>query len=111
VNLIEIDLLRGGERPKLSRPLQADADYAVLLHRGSDRPKTLVWQFTLRNRIPQVPVPLTSPDADVPLDLQHAVQSIYDEYGYPLRAPYHKSLRPAPRPGDEAWIQELLKQV
>jgi hypothetical protein len=67
-HLVEIDLRRGGERP---RPPQLPAcDYYVLVSRAQDRPRLGMWPIGLRQRLPQVPIPLAAPDPDVLLDLQ-----------------------------------------
>jgi hypothetical protein len=110
VNLLEIDLLRDGQRARLNRPLKPTTDYCVLLHRISQRPKVHVWEFGIRNRLTAIPIPLAAGDPDVRLDLQAAVNSIYDRLGYSLRVPYHKPLQPPPRPQDKAWLQQTLSQ-
>ena len=64
VHLLEIDLLRGGVRPRLARPLPP-ASYFIFLSRSYRRPMVDVWPIALREAIPVVPVPLTYPDPDV----------------------------------------------
>jgi Protein of unknown function (DUF4058) len=108
VNLIEIDLLRGGQRPRLNRPQPPWMDYCVYLHRASERPKILAWQFTIRHRLPELPVPLSDGDPDVRLNLQAAFTSLYDRLGYSLRIPYDQPLAPPVRPDDEQWVREQL---
>jgi Protein of unknown function (DUF4058) len=68
VHLLEIDLLRGGERPPLARPVPT-APYYVVLSRANRRPTVEVWPIQLADRLPVLPVPLLEPDPDVPLDL------------------------------------------
>ncbi len=111
VNLIEIDLLRGGLRPRLNRPLPPGIDYCISLHRSFSRPKVLVWELTLRNRLPEIPVPLGSGDPDVRLNLQQAFSSLYDRLGYSLRIAYDQPLAPPLRETDEEWARELLKTL
>jgi len=38
-----------------------------------------VWPMHLQDPFPTIPVPLRSPDADVPLDLGEAITAIYEE--------------------------------
>lgn len=109
VNLIEIDLLRGGQRPRLNRPLKATTDYCVYLHRVAVRPKVLVWEFPVRHPLPSFPLPLASGDPDVRLNLQEVFTSLYDRMGYSLRIAYEGHLRPPIRESDEAWIAACLK--
>jgi len=72
VHLMELDLLRGGLRPPVVRPVP-EAPYYVGLSRAECRPTLEVWPIALWEPLPVVPVPLLEPDPDVPLDLQEAV--------------------------------------
>jgi len=106
-HLIEIDLLRAGERPPLSTALP-DAPYFVFLHREEARPKVDIWPLRIQEAIPVFPVPLLEPDPDVPLELGAAIRKIYDESAYDLRIDYSQ---PPPKPDfpleDAAWIEGL----
>ena len=68
IHLVEIDLRRGGERPR--PPTLPACDYYVLVSRYEDRPRLGMWPLSLHDRLPIIPIPLTAPDADVRLDLQ-----------------------------------------
>jgi hypothetical protein len=89
VHLLEIDLLRGGQRPPLETELP-DAPYFVFLSRGEQRPRVDIWPLRLQESIPLLPVPLLAPDPDAPLDLGRAIQTIYDEAAYDLRIDYRQ---------------------
>jgi hypothetical protein len=95
VHLLEIDLIRRGERP-----WQPDAmadpppPYLALLTRTTQA-ATEVWPIQLTDMLPVLPVPLRAPDADVPLDLQAALASIYDESDYGLTIDYAASPPPS----------------
>src|SRR5206468_1077430 len=67
-HFVEIDLRRGGERPR--PPDLPTSDYYVLVSRVEKRPVLDMWPIGLRDRLPVVPVPLSAPDPDVSLDLQ-----------------------------------------
>ncbi len=71
----------------LRQPLPP-APYFVLLSRAEARPLTDVWPVELWQPLPTVPVPLLPGDADVPLDLQAALTSVYDGFGYDLAIDY-----------------------
>jgi hypothetical protein len=60
VNLLEIDLLRNGRRPQVTRPLP-DAPYFVFLSRVQRRPYSEIWSLSLREPIKLLPVPLLYP--------------------------------------------------
>ncbi len=111
VHLVEIDLLRGGERPGrevVDPPLSAD--YILLVNRfRADEVDRIseIWPVALNQLLPILPVPLLPPDPDVALDLNAAIQSVYTRAGYDWRINYQ---RPAPppelRPDMAAWLQE-----
>jgi hypothetical protein len=60
-HLIEIDLLRGGERlPMVDR--LPEADYYVIVSYADRRPDCDVWFWDLPSRLPQIRMPLRSPE-------------------------------------------------
>lgn len=91
-HLIEIDLLRDGQRVPMEGPLPA-VPYFAFVSRSNNRPRVGVWPITLSECLPRIPVPLLAPDADVPLGLQAAFNSVYDTVGYDLILDHAK---PAP---------------
>jgi hypothetical protein len=88
-HLIEIDLLRLGHRVPMKEVLP-EHPYFVFVSRAQKRPNVDVWPIALADRLPQVPVPLLAGDADVLLDLQSAVNAVYDGVGYDLILDYTK---------------------
>ncbi|MCI0399494.1 MAG: DUF4058 family protein [Chloroflexi bacterium] len=108
-HLLEIDLIRRGERFPLEGQLPA-ASYYVFLSRFTRRPVTEVWAISLREPFPVVPVLLLPPDEDVPLDLQAAVNSCFNLVGYERLLNYRE---PPPPPAfsqeDAAWIAAQLQ--
>jgi hypothetical protein len=109
VHLLEIDLLRGGRRPALVTPLP-DYPYFIILSRVENRPHVEIWPLSLREAFPIVPVPLSEGDADIPLDLNQALQRIYASARYDLRIQYRAD-PPAPAlpPDDAAWLRAVLQ--
>jgi hypothetical protein len=108
VHLLEIDLLRGGERPPLERPVPP-AGYYVVLSRAERRPRVDVWPIQLWDRLPVLPVPLLAPDPDVALDLGAAVASVYQRGAYAQQIDYLQAPPPPPLGNAEAeWLAELL---
>ena len=109
VHLLEIDLLRRGERP-FRHSLIPKSDYLITLARG-DVNRTSIWAFNLRDSLPVVPVPLKAPDADAPLDLGAALREAYDRSGYAYSVDYRQTPPPPElSPEDAAWVQEQLAQ-
>lgn len=110
VHLLEVDLLRRGQRPLNYPTLPRAAHYFVMLSRG-DKHKTDVWAMTVRDRLPIVPIPLKSPDPDVRLDIGAAFHELYHRSRYELSVRY--DLEPAPPAFSKEeidWLQELLKK-
>ena len=104
-HLVEIDLGRGGERP---RPPEIPAcDYYVLVSRAEERPDLLLWPINLHNRLPEVPVPLAAPDPNIALDLQAILHRVYDaaDYGKYI---YGEAPQPPLSPGDAAWARQFV---
>src|SRR5215216_1053557 len=71
VHLIELDLIRRGTR-SVSHHRLPTVPYLITATRAHTG-KTDVWPLTLRDALPTLPIPLRSPDDDVPLDLAAAL--------------------------------------
>ncbi len=69
VNLVELDLLRDGERVPFDKPKPPPADYYALVCRGDRHPKAPVWGWTVRDPLPVLPIPLKPADGDIALEL------------------------------------------
>ncbi len=107
-HLLEIDLLRRGSRISLvGEP--PPAPYYVYLSRWQRRPFTQVWPLPLRHPLPTIPVPLLPSDPDVPLDLQLAVKTCFDNACYDELLDYTAPLPPPPFVGDDAvWVDQIV---
>ncbi len=109
VHLLEIDLLRGGERIPLHDPLPS-ASYFVFLSRFNEHPRVGVWPIQLQERIPIIPIPLLAPDRDVPLDLNIAIAETYERAAYDLAIDYREPPPPPALSEAEAkWLDEFLR--
>jgi hypothetical protein len=84
-NLVEIDLLRGGQRMPMLDPWP-NSPYTLLVARKHLAPTCRVWPAGSLRPLPVIPVPLLKPDPDVSLDLQPMVERIY------ARSRYHRSI-------------------
>lgn len=84
-HLVEIDLLRWGQRILHGLPAQP---YHILVSRADDRPHTRVWSFGLEQSIPIAPLPLIGPEEYVPIPLQEAIELIYEARRFRLRLDY-----------------------
>jgi hypothetical protein len=111
VHLLEIDLLRGGRRPTLARPVP-EAPYYIMLSRIETRPRVLVWPIQLHEPLPAVTIPLRQPDPDITLDLQPALTAVYDDGAYDIQLDYTKPVPPPPLSAhQQTWVDQLLHQA
>jgi hypothetical protein len=81
VHLVELDLLLGGQRLPMRSRLPP-GDYYAFVARAERRPDCDVYAWTLPQRLPTLPVPLRSPDADVLVDLQSIFALVYERGVY-----------------------------
>jgi hypothetical protein len=106
-HLVEIDLLRGGERlPMVDR--LPDADFYVIVSYGDRRPHCDVWFWDLPAPLPVIRMPLRSPE-EVGLDLQQVFNTAYDRAGYALSLRYDEEVQPALGRADARWLRERLR--
>jgi hypothetical protein len=107
-HLLEIDLLRQGQRVPMQSPLPR-APYFVFLSRVEKRPITEIWPIGLTEPLPVVPAPLLPDDKDEALDLQQAFTTTYDLLGYDLALDYAQPPEiPLPQE-DSTWAEALLR--
>lgn len=110
-HLLEIDLLRGGERPPLETPVPP-APYYMTLSRAERRPHVEVWPVQLSDELPNLPIPLLEPDPDVFLDLGATVTAVYERGAYSALIDYRE---PPPPPSlSEAqadWLSQWLVEA
>ena len=110
VNLVELDFLRGGQRLPAADPLQP-GDYFAFVSRPTVRPGIDVYGWSLRDRLPAIPIPLAEPDPDVLLDLQDVFTTTYDRAGYDYALNYRAAVRPPLTADDAAWVAECLASL
>jgi len=107
-HLVEIDLLRGGERMPFDEPVEGD--YCVLVSRYQERRQADLWTFNLRDPLPAIPVPLAGDDPELKLDLQAILHHLYDTRGYG-KFIYDTPPDPPLSPEDAAWARSLVTSV
>ncbi len=107
-HLVEIDLLRTGERIA-AREALPQLDYLVHVSRMGERPRGLVWPILLPQRLPVIPIPLKPHDPDAPLDLQAVLNTAYDRAAYDLEIDYRRPPQPPLPPEYQGWANELQR--
>jgi hypothetical protein len=108
-NLVEIDLLRGGERLPMSGTLPL-GDYYVYIGRVGRKPRCQVIGWPWRRQIPAIPVPLLPEDGDALVELQDVFRKAYDFWYYERRLPYQEPLAPPLSQDDDAWVRQRLAE-
>jgi hypothetical protein len=108
-DLVEIDLLRGGERMPMLDPLPASPYYG-LVARKETAPACRVWSASFDRPLPTIPVPLSDPDPDVRLALQPLVDGIYASNRYAVDIDYTRPLTPPLTAEQAAWLRRLLHE-
>ncbi len=83
--------------------------YYVLVGRAESRPLTDVWSIPLAAPLPAIQAPLSPGDADVPLDLQLALTTVYDLLGYDLAVNYAEPSEVPLPPAEAEWVDQRLR--
>ena len=108
VDLVELDLLRAGDRVPTGRPLPPPCDYLMSLCKAETFPRIDLWGISVRDPLPVLPVPVAG-HPDCPLDLRACLDRVYDETRAAVDIDYHNPPEYPLRPADAAWAAELLK--
>jgi hypothetical protein len=103
---VEIDLLRGG--PRLPVEGLPRCDYYALISRAESRPDVEIWPCGLRQRLPEISIPLRASDKDISLDLSDVLQMAFELGSYDAVI-YRRSPDPPLSVEDQAWADELIK--
>jgi hypothetical protein len=113
VSLVEIDLLRRGERVLSIEPSwippRARTKYQACVRRG-----WLPWRFEiypvpLRQPLPAMRIPLREKDNDIRLDLQAVLEQAYRKGRCHLTIDYTQPANPPLARGDARWAKGLVK--
>jgi hypothetical protein len=105
-NLVEIDLLRAGEPMPMKTPYQDD--YRIIISRSQHRPRADAYLFSVRQPIPDFPIPLRPEEEEPMLPLNQLLHDLYDKSGYDLMVDYQQPPAPPLPEDDLAWAAEQL---
>ncbi len=113
-HLLEIDLLRGGAHtlaaPRQTFLANGPWDYLVSLHRAGQGNTFEIWRNLLTNRLPRIKVPLADNHPDAILDLQEALDAVYDAAPYRHVIDYHQEPDPPLSEENRKWVDSLLRE-
>jgi len=111
-HLIEIDLLRRGRHvvavPRWRVAQEGDYDYLVCVSRWPNRNRFELYPTSLRQGLPEISVPLSDSDPDVPLRLQDAIESLHEKGRYTRRLKYAERCVPRLSSDDQHWADEQV---
>ncbi len=107
VHLAELDLLRGGRRPPMAKPLPP-GDCYYLVSRAEQRPDCQVYAWGLRQPLPTLPVPLKPPDDDLHISLASVFTTAYDRGRFGRRVDYGGPLPGQLRDDEKAWASGII---
>jgi Protein of unknown function (DUF4058) len=109
-NLVEIDLLRGGDRMPMLDPWPG-SPYTLQVAREERAPRCRVWPAFFDRPLPAIPVPLSRPDPDLTLALQPLVDAIYERGRYREDIDYSRPLTPPLGAEQAAWLERQLRSA
>ena len=109
INLVEIDLLLGGDRLPAVDPLPP-GDFFAFVSRREVRPRSDVYAWSIRRPIPKIPIPLRAPDPDIILDLATAFATTFDRGRYERSLRYDSPLHPSLSAADREWANACLQR-
>lgn len=115
VSLVEIDLLRRGQRVlslAASRiPRRVRTTYQVCVRRGWLPSQFAIYPVPLRSPLPPIRIPLREKDQDIRLDLQAVLEQAYRKGRYHLTVDYNEPPDPPLEGNDAKWARTLVKKA
>jgi hypothetical protein len=116
VNLVEIDLLRGGLHTTAvpQERLRANAgtfDYHICVRRYDQWEDYAVYAWRLAERVPDIAIPLLPDDAPILLSLQPLLDRAYDNGRYGEILKYrHRPPQPLLTDAQREWAEHILSE-
>lgn len=107
VNIVEIDLSRKGSRPLFEYEFVPNS-YCFLLSRFVDRPFTEIFEWSVKDAIPAIAVPLLPDDEPIELDVGKVLQTVRERGRYDPWVDYTTAPADPQFDGeDRAWVQKM----
>jgi hypothetical protein len=107
-NFVEIDLLRGGRRMPMVRAWP-ESPYYTLVCRKKEAPDCQVWKAHYLRPLPQLPIPLATPDPDITIALQPLIDAVYARSHYDRLIDYQQPLNPPLTVNESQWLLERME--
>jgi hypothetical protein len=109
IHLVEIDLLRDGQRPPMLDPWP-DSPYTLSVARAFRDQRCQVWPAYFQQPLPEIFVPLAEPDTDIALQLQPMIEAIYERSRYGQSIDYRKPIKPPLNAEATKWLKGRLRE-
>lgn len=113
VNLIEVDLIRQGEFvlafPEDRIPASWRTTYQICVRRANAENRAELYRVPLREKLPNIRIPLRPTDTDVILQIQPLIDTCYRDGGYG-EIEYDQQPEPSFNDDDAKWAQILIEQ-
>jgi hypothetical protein len=108
VNLVEIDLLRGGEPMPLTTPVP-HSHYRIPVSREWRRPNAYLFPFMIQDAIPKFPLPLLEWDVEIEADVGPLLAAMHHTARYNLALNYDNPPPSPPlEPDHRQWAADRL---
>ena len=108
VHLVELDLLLSGRRLPLQQPLPPGDFFALVAH-AERRPFCDVYAWTVRQRLPAIPIPRAAPDPAVWVDLGAVFATTYERGRYARSIDYSAAPPAALSQADRDWAAQQAR--
>ncbi|MEO0415054.1 MAG: DUF4058 family protein [Verrucomicrobiota bacterium] len=111
VNLVEIDLLRGGlDSFIVGERLRSEAEYGVCVTRGMSSEVFECYPMHLREPLSNIAIPLRREDKDVVLPLQKIINHCYEMGRYHHKIDYSRQPRLQLETSDWEWTRTMVSE-
>ncbi len=109
VHFVELDLLRAGP-PMPYTERASDGHYRLLIRRREEPFQARLYPFSVRQPIPNFPLPLLPDDDEPEINLGALLAQVYERAGYDLVINYAQPPVPPLSDEDTTWAVEILGQ-
>ncbi len=99
-----------GPREGQKEPKKGQGGYRILLSNGRRRPRAQLYIFTVRDPIPEFPIPLLPGDEEPTISLGTILHGLYDRARFDLRIEYSRPPVPPVEEEDTSWAQALIAE-
>lgn len=106
-SLVEVDLLRSYP-PMPMAPEPRGVHYRILVSRAHERPKAFLYAFSVRQPVPQFPVPLDPGEPEPVICLGPLLAGLYDRASFDLTIDYSRPPVPPLDEDDARWAAEMV---